>query len=69
MFLLRYLHRSDIFPSGDLSVRAAVTALDRLDKRITPKAAERRSERWRPYRLMRRRTCEDIWELHHLADG
>jgi DNA-3-methyladenine glycosylase II len=49
-FLMLYLHRPDIFPADDLTVRAAVTALDRLDERITPKIAEQRSELWRPYR-------------------
>ncbi|WP_326835219.1 hypothetical protein VSH64_09885 [Amycolatopsis rhabdoformis] len=50
MFLLRYLHRPDVFPAGDLAVRSAITSFDRLDCRITPKAAEQRSELWRPYR-------------------
>ncbi|MEV6900023.1 hypothetical protein [Amycolatopsis sp. NPDC051372] len=50
MFMLRYLRRPDIFPAGDLAVRSAITTFDRLDRRITPKAAERRSEPWRPYR-------------------
>jgi DNA-3-methyladenine glycosylase II len=49
-FMMLYLHRPDVFPAGDLTVRAAVTTLDRLDGRITPKAAEQRSELWRPYR-------------------
>lgn len=50
MFMMQYLHRPDVFAANDVSVRAAVTALDGLDKRITPKALERRSELWRPYR-------------------
>ncbi|WP_233712579.1 DNA-3-methyladenine glycosylase family protein [Kribbella turkmenica] len=49
-FMMLYLRRPDIFPAGDLTVRAAVTALDRLDDRITPTAAEQRAELWRPYR-------------------
>ncbi|RSD09223.1 DNA-3-methyladenine glycosylase family protein [Amycolatopsis eburnea] len=49
-FLLHYLHRPDVFLAHDLTVRQAITALDRLDHAITPKAAERRSEPWRPYR-------------------
>lgn len=49
-FTMLYLRRPDIFPAGDLTVRAAVTALDRLDEKITPKVAEQRSEVWRPYR-------------------
>lgn len=49
-FMLHHLHRPDIFPAGDRAVRTAVTTLDQLDSQITPKAAEQRSERWRPYR-------------------
>ncbi|WP_225997696.1 DNA-3-methyladenine glycosylase family protein [Myceligenerans pegani] len=49
-FMLHYLRRPDVFPSGDLAVRKAITALDHLDGVITPKAAERRSEPWQPYR-------------------
>lgn len=49
-FLMLYLHRPDVFPTNDLTVRTAITALDRLDERITPKTAEQRSESWRPYR-------------------
>lgn len=49
-FMLHYLHRPDVFLAGNLAVREAVTALDRLDSRIALKAAEQRSEPWRPYR-------------------
>lgn len=49
-FMLHYLRRPDVFPAGDLAVREAITALDQLDSLITPKAAEQRSEPWRPYR-------------------
>ncbi|WP_165947151.1 DNA-3-methyladenine glycosylase [Micromonospora sp. 15K316] len=49
-FMLHYLRRPDIFPADDLAVREAITALDQLDRKITPKAAEQRSEPWRPYR-------------------
>jgi DNA-3-methyladenine glycosylase II len=70
MFMMRYLRRADIFPAGDLGVPAAVTALDRLDKRITAKAVEQRSERWRPYRSY---ATSYLWgcvgERHHPAAG
>ena len=70
MFMMRYLHRPDIFPAGDLGVRAAVTALDGLDKRITPKAVVRRSEVWRPYRSYATSYLWGyIWELRHPAGG
>lgn len=49
-FMLYYLRRPDVLPAGDHTVRDAITALDRLDKRITPKEAEHRGEAWRPYR-------------------
>jgi DNA-3-methyladenine glycosylase II len=70
MFMMRYLHRPDIFPAGDLGVRAAVTELDRLDTRITPKAVEQRSELWRPYRSYATAYLWGYtWELHHPAAG
>jgi DNA-3-methyladenine glycosylase II len=70
MFMIRCLHRPDIFPAGDFGVRAAVTALDGLDKRITPKAVEQRSELWRPYRSYATSYLWGyIWELHHPAAG
>jgi DNA-3-methyladenine glycosylase II len=70
MFMMRYLHRPDIFPAGDLAVRAAVTALDGLDKRITPKAVEQRSELWRPYRSYATSYLWGyVWELRHPAVG
>ncbi|MFC0109569.1 DNA-3-methyladenine glycosylase family protein [Kibdelosporangium aridum] len=70
MFMMRYLHRPDIFPAGDVAVRAAVTALDGLDKKITPKAVEQRSELWRPYRSYATAYLWGyIWELRHPAAG
>lgn len=70
MFMMWYLHRPDIFPAGDLVVRAAVTALDGLDNRITPKAAEQRSEPWRPYRSYATSYLWGyMWEFHHPAAG
>ena len=50
MFMMRCIQRPDVFPAGDLGIRAALTTLDKLDSRITPKAAEQRSQVWRPYR-------------------
>jgi DNA-3-methyladenine glycosylase II len=70
MFMMRYLRRPDIFPAGDLGVRAAVTALDGLDERITPKAVEERSELWRPYRSYATSYLWGyIWELRHPVAG
>jgi DNA-3-methyladenine glycosylase II len=69
-FLLHHLHRPDIFPADDLAVRTAVTALDHLDSRITPRAAERRSERWRPYRSYATSYLWGyVWELNPVRGG
>jgi len=65
MFLMRYLHRPDVFPAGDHTVRAAVTVFDGLDKTITPKAAEQRSQPWRPYRSYATSYLWGyMWEFH-----
>jgi DNA-3-methyladenine glycosylase II len=50
MFMMRCIRRPDVFPAGDVGVRAALTTLDKLDARITPTAAKQRSQVWRPYR-------------------
>ena len=50
MFMMRCIQRPDVFPAGDAGVRAALTTLDKLSVRITPKAAKQRSQVWRPYR-------------------
>jgi len=50
MFRMRCIQRPDVFPAGDAGVRAALTTLDKLSVRITPKAAKQRSQVWRPYR-------------------
>jgi DNA-3-methyladenine glycosylase II len=69
-FMLHYLHRPDIFPAGDPTVREAITALDQLDSLITPKAAEQRSERWRPYRSYATSYLWGyVWELGPLVPG
>ncbi|WP_131515366.1 DNA-3-methyladenine glycosylase family protein [Kribbella capetownensis] len=64
-FMMLYLHRPDIFPAGDLTVRAALTALDRLEQTITPRVAEQRSELWRPYRSYATSYLWGyLWEIH-----
>jgi hypothetical protein len=50
MVMMRCIRRPDIFPAGDLGIRAALTTLDKLGTRITRKAAEQRGQVWRPYR-------------------
>ncbi len=44
---MRGLGMIDAFPAGDLGV---LRALGGKDGRATPREAERRAERWRPYR-------------------
>lgn len=49
---------------------AAMTALNQLDGRITPQAAERRSAPWRPYRSYATAYLWGyVWELHPRAPG
>ncbi|MEV6237478.1 hypothetical protein [Lentzea sp. NPDC051838] len=65
-FLMQHLRRPDVFPAGDLAVRAAVTELDGLDRTITPMAVEQRSELWRPYRSYATSYLWGyLWELRH----
>jgi DNA-3-methyladenine glycosylase II len=66
MFMLRCLQRPDIFPAGDLGIRSALTNLDRLSARITPKAADQRSQVWRPYRSYASVYLWGyLWEMEH----
>jgi DNA-3-methyladenine glycosylase II len=60
VFMLRGLRRPDVFPAGDLGIRVAVTRLDGLAVRITPRAAELRSQPWRPYRSY---ATQYLWQL------
>ena len=62
MFLLRQLHRPDVFPAGDLGLRKAVQLLDGLGRTPTEKEAEARAERWRPYRSLAARYV--LWWLY-----
>lgn len=67
-FMLHCLHRPDIFLAGDPAVRAAITAVDRLDSLITPKAAGQRSEPWHPYRSYATAYLWGyVWEQHPVA--
>lgn len=64
-FMLHFLHRPDIFPAGDPTVREAITVLDQLHSLSTPKAAEQRSEAWHPYRSYATSYLWGyVWELH-----
>lgn len=50
MFLLFQLRRPDVWPSGDLGVRAGWAKLHGLDELPTPRELEAAGERFRPWR-------------------
>lgn len=49
MFLMFYLGRLDVWPDGDLGIRAALRILHGHDELPTPKATAALAERYRPY--------------------
>src|SRR6185312_12839390 len=50
MYLIFVLGRLDVLPLGDLSIRAAMTALHGLRRETKPKRLMALAEAWRPYR-------------------
>jgi DNA-3-methyladenine glycosylase II len=50
VFMLRDLHRPDVFPAGDIALRKAIAALDQLPATPSTQEAEQRALAWRPYR-------------------
>jgi DNA-3-methyladenine glycosylase II len=50
MFLLHELRRPDIFPAGDVALRAAMARIDARPLTPGPREAAGRAEVWRPYR-------------------
>ena len=50
MFLLHGLRRPDIFPAGDVALRAAMARIDERPLTPGPREAAGRAEVWRPYR-------------------
>jgi DNA-3-methyladenine glycosylase II len=50
MFLLHELRRPDIFPAGDVALRAAMARIDERPLTPGPREAAGRAEVWRPYR-------------------
>lgn len=63
MFLLFELRRLDVWPTGDLGVRAGYALAWGLDEPPTPKALEVLGEPFRPYRSVAAWYC---WEAVHL---
>ncbi len=52
MFLIFFLDRPDVLPTGDLGIRNAVRAAYDLDELPTPAEVERIGEPWRPNRSL-----------------
>ena len=58
------LHRTDIFPSGDLALLIALQKLKGLDEKPTPKAAKKIIEHWSPWRSV---GSLFLWHYYHGA--
>jgi len=52
MFLIFFLERPDVLPTGDLGIRKAVQAAYGLAEMPTPAELERIAEPWRPHRSL-----------------
>ena len=52
MFLIFFLERPDVFPTGDLGIRKAVQVAYGLDEMPPPAELERIAEPWRPHRSL-----------------
>jgi len=50
MYVMFALGRTDIWPVGDIAVRAGISDIIGNESRGTPKQVEEWGERWRPYR-------------------
>jgi DNA-3-methyladenine glycosylase II len=59
MFLIFFLGRPDVLPTGDLGIRNAVRAAYDLDEVPTPAEVERIGEPWRPHRSL---ACIYLWK-------
>jgi DNA-3-methyladenine glycosylase II len=59
MFLIFFLERPDVLPTGDLGIRNAVKAVYELDEVPDPAELTRIAEPWRPNRTL---ACIYLWE-------
>jgi DNA-3-methyladenine glycosylase II len=59
MFLIFFLERPDVLPTGDLGIRNAVKRAYELEEVPTPAELERIAEPWRPHRSL---ACIYLWE-------
>jgi DNA-3-methyladenine glycosylase II len=50
VYLLFALHRTDVFPTGDLAMMNAFKEIKRLEKNISKDESLRVAEQWKPYR-------------------
>ena len=59
MFLIFFLERPDVLPTGDLGIRRAVQVAYDLDELPAAAELERIAEPWRPHRSL---ACVYLWE-------
>jgi DNA-3-methyladenine glycosylase II len=59
MFLMFFLERPDVLPTGDLGIRNAAKLAYELDEVPAPGELTRIAEPWRPYRTL---ACIYLWE-------
>ncbi len=59
MFLMFFLERPDVLPTGDLGIRKAVQVRYGLDELPKPGELTRIAEQWRPHRTL---ACIHLWE-------
>jgi DNA-3-methyladenine glycosylase II len=59
MFLMFFLERPDVLPTGDLGIRKAVQTRYGLDDLPDPEELTRIAEPWRPHRSL---ACIHLWE-------
>jgi DNA-3-methyladenine glycosylase II len=64
MFLIFFLERPDVLPTGDLGIRRATQLAYDLPELPDPAELERIAEPWRPHRTL---ACLYLWESLHNA--
>jgi DNA-3-methyladenine glycosylase II len=62
VFLMFFLERPDVLPTGDLGIRKAVQLSYGLDELPDPPKLEEIAEPWRPHRTL---ACLYLWESLH----
>lgn len=59
MFLIFFLERPDVLPTGDLGIRKAAQVAYELEQMPSPAELEQLAEPWRPHRTL---ACIYLWE-------